>query len=90
MYQDSSAITIIDSRTTRVCATLNCNYIPADDLADVLYVLVKQYMPNAVINVERNGAALQRPHYIEQSVYVLVLIAMILGKESYQLQHSQQ
>ncbi len=56
MYHDSSAITVIDSLTTKVCATLNCNYIPTDDLADVLYVLVKQYMPNAIINVELNGA----------------------------------
>lgn len=56
MYQDSSAITIIDSRTTRVCATLNCNFIPSDDLADVLYTLVNNCnMKNAVINIERNG-----------------------------------
>ena len=55
MYQDSSAITIVDSKTTRVTATLNCNYIPSDDLADVLYILVKQYMPNGIICVERNG-----------------------------------
>ena len=55
MYQDSSAITIIDSTSTRVCATLNCNFIPADDLAEVIYQLVTKYMPNAVINVERNG-----------------------------------
>ena len=55
MYQDSSAITVIDSRTTKVTATLNCNYIPSDDLADVIYILVKQYMPNAVVNIERNG-----------------------------------
>ena len=60
LYQDSSAITVVDSRTTRVCATLNCNYMPSDDLADVLYVLVKQYMPNAVVNCERNGVALQQ------------------------------
>lgn len=55
MYMDSSAITIVDSKTTRVTATLNCNYIPSDDLADVIYLLVKQYMPNAVVNIERNG-----------------------------------
>lgn len=54
-FNDSSAITVIDSRTTRVCATLNCNFIPADDLAQVIYELVTKYMPNAIINVERNG-----------------------------------
>lgn len=55
MYQDSSAITVVDSKTTMVTATLNCNFMPTDDLADVLYVLVNKYMPNAVINIERNG-----------------------------------
>lgn len=55
MYQDSSAITIIDSKTTEVIATFNCNYIPSDDLAEVVYTLVKQYMPNAIVNVEANG-----------------------------------
>lgn len=57
MYQDSSAITVIDSRTTRVGATLNCNYMPSDDLAQVLYELVTKYLPNAIINIERNGVA---------------------------------
>lgn len=55
MYMDSSAITVVDSKSTTVSATLNCNYIPSDDLAEVIYILVSQYMPNAVINVERNG-----------------------------------
>lgn len=57
MYQDSSAITVIDSRTTRVGATLNCNYMPSDDLAQVLYELVTKYLPTAIINIERNGVA---------------------------------
>lgn len=60
MYQDSSAITVVDSKTTMVTATLNCNFMPTDDLADVLYVLVNKYMPNAVINIERNGEAYQQ------------------------------
>lgn len=60
MYQDSSAITVIDSKTTRVTATLNCNYMPSDDLAEVLYELVTKYMNNAIINVERNGEAKQQ------------------------------
>lgn len=57
MYQDSSAITVIDSQTTRVGATLNCNYMPSDDLAQVIYDLVTQYLPNGVVNIERNGEA---------------------------------
>ena len=55
LWQDSSAITIIDSKTTRVTAHLNCNFMPSDDLAEVLYELVTKYLPNSVINVERNG-----------------------------------
>ena len=54
-HHDSSSITVIDSRTTKVCATFNCNYIPADDLADILYKLATDYMPSCVINIERNG-----------------------------------
>lgn len=54
-YQDSSAITIIDSKTTRVCAVFNCNYIPADELAMVIYELVTRYLPNGIICVELNG-----------------------------------
>lgn len=57
LYNDSSAITIIDSHTTEVTAALNCNYIPSDDLADVVYSVVHNYMPNAIVNVERNGVA---------------------------------
>lgn len=55
LYNDSSAVVIIDSRSTRVVADFNCNYIPADDLADLLYTLVTRYMPNAIICCERNG-----------------------------------
>ncbi len=55
-YQkDASAITIIDSKTTEVCATFNCNYISSPDLARLIYELVTEYMPNAIINIERNG-----------------------------------
>lgn len=54
-FNDSSAITVIDSHTTKVCATLNCNFIPADDLAQVIYELVTKYMPNAIVNIELNG-----------------------------------
>lgn len=58
MYHDSSAITVIDSKTTRVGATLNCNYMPSDDLAEVIYELATKYLPNCVINIERNGVAI--------------------------------
>jgi len=60
-YHDSSAITVISSMTTHVTANFHCNFIPMDDLADLLYVLVKQYMPTACINCELNGVAIQRP-----------------------------
>lgn len=53
--RDSSAITVVDSRTTKVCADMNCNYISPIDLAKVVYELVTSHMPNAVVNVERNG-----------------------------------
>lgn len=53
--QDSSAITIIDSKTTDVLCTFNCNFISTIDLARVIYTIVTKYMPNAVVNVERNG-----------------------------------
>ncbi|MDD3121920.1 MAG: hypothetical protein PHC62_00225 [Candidatus Izemoplasmatales bacterium] len=53
--QDSSTITIIDSRTTEVVADFNCNYISTNDLAKVIYEIVIKYLPNAIVNVERNG-----------------------------------
>ena len=54
-WRDASAITIIDSKNTKVIATFNCNFIPADDLADMLYVLATKYIQSCVINIERNG-----------------------------------
>lgn len=53
--QDSSTITIIDSKTTRVLGCLNCNYISTVDLSRCLEFIVKQWMPNSIICVERNG-----------------------------------
>lgn len=52
---DSSAITIIDSKTTNVIGDFNCNYISVDEFAKVIYVLCTQYLPNAIINIERTG-----------------------------------
>ena len=55
-YQrDSSAITIVDSLSTRVAAEFNCNYISPNDLAAVIFEIVSKYLPNAVVNIERNG-----------------------------------
>lgn len=53
--RDSSAIACIDSRTTKLFADMNCNYIPPTDLATVIYQLVTTRLPNAIVNVERNG-----------------------------------
>lgn len=55
LNRDSSAITVIDTETTEVLAVFNNNYISPVELAKVIYLLVKNYMPNAVINIERNG-----------------------------------
>ena len=54
-YKDSSTITVIDSKTTKVCACLNCNYVSPLQLADIIYELVVNHMPNACVNIERNG-----------------------------------
>ena len=53
--RDSSAICCIDSETTKVIGDLKCNYISTVDLAKVIYELVSKFMPNAIVNVERNG-----------------------------------
>ena len=53
--RDASAICCVDSFTTKVFADLKCNYISTPELARVIYELVTKYMPNSVVNVERNG-----------------------------------
>lgn len=53
--RDSSAITIIDSKTTRVIADFKCNYISVIDLARLILEIVTKCYPNAVVNIERNG-----------------------------------
>ena len=53
--KDYSAICIIDSKTTIPFATMKNNSIDPDDLAYVIEELVLRYMPNAVVNVEKNG-----------------------------------
>lgn len=54
-HRDSSAITVVDSYTTRVTAEMNSNFISTPELAVVIYRIVKDFMPNAVVNIERNG-----------------------------------
>jgi hypothetical protein len=70
--KDASAITVVDSRTTETVACLNCNYISTNDLAKVIYELVTKFMPNAIVNIERNGVALQQPQHIWRRVCFLV------------------
>lgn len=54
--RDSSTITMIDSRTTKVIGDLNCNYIEPYKLAQIIVELVQVYCKGgAVVNVERNG-----------------------------------
>ena len=60
LSKDSSAITVIDTETTEVLATFNNNFISVQDFAKVIYELVVKYMPNAIINIERNGEAFQQ------------------------------
>ena len=55
-YQrDSSAITVVDSFTTRVTAELNSNFISTPELAMIIHEIVSKWLPNAVVNIERNG-----------------------------------
>lgn len=55
-YQrDSSAITVVDSYSTRVTAELNSNFISTPELAMIIHDIVSKWMPNAVVNIERNG-----------------------------------
>lgn len=56
--KDSSAITIIDSKTTRVFAELNCNVISPIDLARVIEFIVLNMTPNAIVNIESNSLGL--------------------------------
>ena len=55
--RDASTIVIIDSVSTRVTATFECNYISTVEFAAVIQEITLRYMPNAVINIERNGVA---------------------------------
>lgn len=55
-YQrDSSAITVVDSFSTKVTAELNSNFISTPELALIIFEIVSKWLPNAVVNIERNG-----------------------------------
>ena len=53
--KDSSAITVIDSQTTKVIATFKSNFITMPELADLIYKFVSSYAKNAIVNIENNG-----------------------------------
>lgn len=53
--RDASAISCIDSKTTKLFGAMKCNYISPPHLARAIHELVTRYFPNAVVNVERNG-----------------------------------
>lgn len=62
--RDYTAISVIDSQTTQFIGGLKCNYMSIPDLARTLIWMVKAMMPNAVVNIERNGVAFQQSQYI--------------------------
>ena len=55
IHKDSSAITVIDSETTKVLATFKSNFITMPELADLIYQFVSNYAKNAIVCVENNG-----------------------------------
>ena len=55
IHKDSSAITIIDSQTTKVIATFKSNFITMPELADVIYQFISNYAKNAICVIENNG-----------------------------------
>lgn len=74
--RDYTAITVIDSKTTTLIGDLKCNFISIPDLARVLIWMVRNMMPNAVVNIERNGgfgasliSKLKEPGGIKENLY---------------------
>ena len=53
--RDSSAITIIDSQTTKVIGCMNCNYISTYDLSRCVDFIIKNWLPSGIVACERNG-----------------------------------
>lgn len=54
-HRDASAITVIDSETTKVLATFRSNFITMPELADLLYQFITNYAKNAICCIENNG-----------------------------------
>ena len=65
IHKDSSAITVIDSQTTKVIATFRNNFITMPELADLIYQFTTNYARNAIIAIENNGA--NKSQLVEQS-----------------------
>jgi len=61
VHRDASAITVVDSETTKVIATFRNNFITMPELADLIYQFVTNYAKNAIICVENNGATKVSP-----------------------------
>ena len=57
-----------------MCAALNCNYTPSDDLANVLYELATKYIPNIIISIERNGAGLLLIYWYYVNNFINILL----------------
>ena len=55
--RDYTAISVIDSKTTKYIAGIKCNYMSIPDTARVIIWMIRTMMPNAVVNIERNGVA---------------------------------
>ena len=55
IHKDASAITIIDSQTTKVLATFKSNFITMPELADMIYRFITNYAKNAICVIENNG-----------------------------------
>jgi len=53
--EDSSAITIFDPYEFKSVAEFRSPYIGVKDLINLLYVLVRQYIPRSILAIERNA-----------------------------------
>lgn len=60
-HRDASAITVVDSETTKVIATFRNNFITMPELADLIYQFVTNYAKNAICIIENNGATKVSP-----------------------------
>nr|DAH35357.1 MAG TPA: large terminase [Caudoviricetes sp.] len=82
LSRDYSTIVVIDSRTSRVTATFECNYISTIEFAAVIQEIVSKWMPRAVVNIERNGVATTAIAVYRAICTFLTLIAMKRVKSS--------